>query len=56
MNHTLSKNFVTYAKKNLFLMLIKAVKIYFIKYRKGNDHCHSTGKYRGAANNICNLR
>ena len=24
--------------------------------RKVRDHCHYTGKYRGAAHNICNLR
>ena len=26
------------------------------KYYKVRDHCHCTGKYRGAAHNICNLR
>ena len=26
------------------------------KHHKVNDHCHYTGKYRGAAHNICNLR
>ena len=26
------------------------------KYYKVRDHCHYTGKYRGAAHNICNLR
>ena len=26
------------------------------KYHKVTDHCHYTGKYRGAAHNICNLR
>ena len=26
------------------------------KYHKVRDHCHYTGKYRGAAQNICNLR
>ena len=27
-----------------------------IKYRRVRDHFHYTGKYRGAAHNICNLR
>ena len=27
-----------------------------IKYRRVRDHCHYTGKYGGAAHNICNLR
>ena len=26
------------------------------KYYKVRDNCHYTGKYRGAAHNICNLR
>ena len=25
-------------------------------YRKVRDNCHYTGKYKGAAHNICNLR
>ena len=29
---------------------------YFKNYRKVCDHCHYTGKYRGVAHNICNLR
>ena len=28
----------------------------YIKYRKIKVHCHYTGKYRGAAHNICNVR
>ena len=28
----------------------------YTKYRSVRDHCHYTGKYRGAAQNICNLR
>ena len=26
------------------------------KQQKVRDHCHYTGKYRGAVHNICNLR
>ena len=26
------------------------------KHHKVRDHCHYSGKYRGAAHNICNLR
>ena len=25
-------------------------------YKKVHDHCHYTGKYRGAGHSICNLR
>ena len=25
-------------------------------YHKVRDHCHYTGKFRGATHNICNLR
>ena len=32
--------------------MIKVIK----KHYKVRDHCHYTGKYRGAAHNICNLR
>ena len=26
------------------------------KHRKFRDHCHYTGKYKGAAHSICNLK
>ena len=26
------------------------------EYHKVRDHCHNTGKYRGAAHDVCNLR
>ena len=26
------------------------------KYYKVSDNCHCTGKYKGAAHNVCNLR
>ena len=27
-----------------------------INYRKVRDHCHFTGKYKGTAHNVCNLK
>ena len=40
--------YVIYAKKNLIIMIKKQQNV--------RDRCHYTGKYRGAAHNICNLR
>ena len=41
----MSKKIVIYAKKE-----------FDEKNYKVRDHCHYTGKYRGAAHNVCNLR
>ena len=48
------KKFVTYAKK--YLVLIKAIKMYFKLYHIVRDHCHYTRKFWGAAHSMCNLR
>ena len=44
-----SNKSVTYTKKGLILMMT-------MEYHKLRDHCHYSGKYRGAAHNICDLR
>ena len=43
-----SKKFVIYANKDLVLMMTE--------YQEVRDNCHCTGKYRGAAHDIYNLR
>ena len=47
------KDIVTYATRN-FVMIRMISK--FKNYHKVKDHCHYTGKYRGASKNIWNLR
>ena len=63
---------INYERKKMMLLTIKEEiyhnkqKICYIckkefdnndkKQQKVRDHCHYTGKYRGAAHNICNLR
>ena len=46
-----NKMFVTYAKK-----ITTDDDDGDKKYHKVGDHCHFTGKYSGAAHNICNLK
>ena len=47
--HRRKKNAI-YGKRDLVLII--TIK----KYHKVKDHCHYTGKYRGTADDICNLR
>ena len=49
-----SKKFVIYVEKKF--ITDKNDKNEFKLYNKVRDHCHYTGKFRGAVHNICNLR
>ena len=51
----ISKKFVIYAKKGFSADDKNGVALNK-KHHKVKDHCHYTGKYRGAAHDICNLR
>ena len=49
--HRRQKKNAIYAKKELVLIIRIKDKTITVK-----DHCHYTGKYRGAVHDICNLR
>ena len=47
---------IHYNKQKICYICKKEFNINDEKNYKVRDHCHYTGKYRGAAHNICNLR
>ena len=58
----LTKENKFYKKKKVYYICVKEFstdendKNKFKLYCKFRDHCHYTGKFRGAAHSICNLR
>ena len=42
-------------KKEFIFNIDNSSEDVFIEYRRFRDLCHYTGKYRGAAHNMCNL-
>ena len=54
-------DFLSESKKECYIYQKKLCyntneKMKFKLYKKVRDHCHYTGKFRGAAHSICNLR
>ena len=47
---------IHYNKQKICYICKKEFNINDEKNYKVRDHCHYTGKYRGATHNICNLR
>ena len=43
-------------KKELIFDIDSCGENVYTKYGRVRDHCHYTGKYRGAAHNMCSLR
>ena len=47
------QKYATYAKERFFMIKKKSE---YDLHHKVRNHCHYTGKFRGTAHNICNLR